>query len=262
MEEEADTFLQENPTLVPLYEIDIVKEAELYQLSEEAAIVELGRAREALERELAVSQRVRPTELEELNLGTAEEPRNVLIAKELDTEFKEQLTNVLQAYKDVFAWLYEDMKGLNPEFYHHKINLAKDAIPVQQRRYRLNPNYAAKVKEEIDKLLRVGFIRPVKQAIWLSPIVVVPKKNGKLKVCVDYRKLNAATITDAFPLPFMDGVLDTVAGHEMYSFLDRFSGYNYQIRMAEEDQEKTAFVTKWGIFVAVVMLQLPSSGSL
>jgi hypothetical protein len=73
-EEEADTFLQENPSLVPLYEIDVVKEAEPYQLTEEAALVELGRAREALERELAVSQRVRPTELEELNLGMAEEP--------------------------------------------------------------------------------------------------------------------------------------------------------------------------------------------
>jgi hypothetical protein len=64
-----------------------------------------------LERELAVSQRVRRTELEELNLGTAEEPRNVLIAKELDTEFKEQLTNVLQTYKDVFTWSYEEIKG-------------------------------------------------------------------------------------------------------------------------------------------------------
>jgi hypothetical protein len=245
IEEEADTFLQENPTLVPLYEIDIVKEAEPYQISEEAAIVELGRAREALERELAVSQRVRATELEELNLGTMEEPRNVLIAKELDTEFKEQLTHVLRTYKAVFAWSYEDMKGLNPEFYHHMINLAKDAIPVQQRRYRLNPNYAAKVKEEIDKLLWVGFIRPVKRAMWLSSIMVVPKKNGKLRVCMDYRKLNAATIIDAFPLPFMDGILDTVAGHEMYRFLDGFSGYN-QIRMAEEDQEKTAFVMEWG----------------
>jgi hypothetical protein len=80
----------------------------------------------------------------------------------------------------------------------------------------------------------VGFIRPVKRATWLSLIVVVPKKNGKLRVCVDYRKLNAATITNAFPLPFTDGVLDTVAGHEMYNFLDGFSGYN-QIRMAEED---------------------------
>jgi hypothetical protein len=72
-EEEADTFLQENPTLVPLYEIDVVKEAEPYQISAEVAIVELGRARDALDWELAVSQRVRATELEELNLGTAEE---------------------------------------------------------------------------------------------------------------------------------------------------------------------------------------------
>jgi hypothetical protein len=245
-EEEADTFLQENPTVVPLYEIDVVKEAKPYQISDEATIVELGRVKEALERELAVSQRVRPTELEELNIGTAEDPRYMLIAKELDTEFKEQLTHVLWTYKDVFAWSYEDMKGLNLEFYHHKINLAKDAIPVQQWRYCLNPNYAATVKEEIDKLLRVGFIRPVKWATWLSPIVVVLKKNGKLRVCVDYRKENVATITDAFPLPFTDGVLDKVAGHKMYSFLDGFSGCN-QIWMAEEDQEKTAFITEWGV---------------
>ena len=68
-----------------------------------------------------------------------------------------------------------------------------------------NPNYAANVKEEID---RVGFTRPVKRATWLSPIIVVPKKNGQIRVCVDYRKLNAATVTDAFPLPFTDSVLD------------------------------------------------------
>jgi hypothetical protein len=83
--------------------------------------------------------------------------------------------------------------------------------------------------------------------------VVVPKKNRKLRVCVDYRKLNTTTITNAFPFLFTDGVLDLVAGHEMYSFLDGFSGYN-QIRMAEKNQEKTAFVTKWGLFVAVVMM--------
>ena len=65
----------------------------------------------------------------------------------------------------------------------------------------MNPNYVLKVKEEIDKLLRVGFIWPVKQATWLSLIVVVPKKNGKFEVCVDYRKLNAATIMNAFPHP-------------------------------------------------------------
>ena len=117
----------------------------------------------------------------------------------------------------------------------------------------MNPNYAINVKEEIDKLLKVGFIRPVKKATWLSPIVVVPKKNGKIRVCVDYRKLNAATVIDAFPLPFTDGILDAVAGHEIYSFLDGFSGYN-QVCMHPNDQEKTTFVTEWGVFVAIVMI--------
>jgi hypothetical protein len=149
-----------------LYEIDVVKEAEPYQHSTDAdaAVIELGRAREALERELVVSRRVQATELEELNLGTREELHNVLVAKELDVDFKEQLTKVLREYKDVFAWSYDNMKGLNPTFYHHKIKLAKDAILVQQCQYRLNPNYAPKVKEEIDKLLRVDFRWPVKRA--------------------------------------------------------------------------------------------------
>ena len=67
----------------------------------------------------------------------------------------------------------------------------------------------------------------MKQAMWLSLIVVVLKKNGKIRVCVDYQKLNAATVTDAFPLPFTDDVLDAVAKHEVYSFLDGFNGYNH-----------------------------------
>ena len=83
--------------------------------------------------------------------------------------------------------------------------------------------------------------------------MVVPKKNRKIRVCVDYRKLNAATVTDAFPLPFIDGVLDAVAGHEIYSFLDGFSGYN-QVWMHPDDQKKTTFVTEWGVFVALVMM--------
>ena len=160
----------------------------------------------------------------------------------MNAENKTAMITLLNEFRDIFSWSYEDMRGLDPQLYQHQIHLSKDAKLVAQRRYRMNPNYAAKVKEEIDKLLRVGFIRPVKKATWLSPIVVVPKKNGKIRVCVDYRKLNAATVTDAFPLPFTDGVLDAVAGHEVYSFLDGFSGYN-QIRMHPDDQEKTAFVT-------------------
>ena len=117
----------------------------------------------------------------------------------------------------------------------------------------MNPNYAARVKEEIDKLLKIGFIRPVKRATRLSPIIVVPKKKGKIQVYVDYRKLNTVTITNAFPLPCTDSVLDSVAGHKMYSFLDGFSGYN-QVRMHPNGEEKTEFVIEWGVFVAVVMM--------
>ena len=98
----------------------------------------------------------------------------------------------------------------------------------------MNPNYATKVKGKIDKLLHVGFIRLKKRATWLSRIVVFPKKNGQIWVCMDYRKLNVAMITDAFPLPFMDNILDTVADHDCYSFLNSLSGYN-QIRMHPND---------------------------
>ena len=149
--------------------------------------MEVGRAREALEKELVVSQRVKTTEMEEVNICEEGQTRSILSAKNLLGEFKIELEQTLREYQDVFSWSYEDMKGLEPQFHQHKINLSPHTIPVKQRWYRLNPNYAAKVKEEIDKLLRVGFIRPVKRKTWLSPIVVVPKKNGKLRVCVDYR---------------------------------------------------------------------------
>ena len=88
---------------------------------------------------------------------------------------------------------------------------------------------------EIEKLRRVGFIRPMKKETWLNPIVVGPKKNGNIWVCVDYRKLNAATIRDAFSSLFTNGILDVVVDHEIYSFVDVFSGYNH-VRMNLEDE--------------------------
>ena len=251
-DEEIDRYMEEHPKIVPLFEVDITAAVGPYITTPEpdepdqAAIRELRQAQESLEREMTISQRVKASQLEEVDLGTMDKPRPVKVAKELPDEEKKAMVALLTDFRDVFAWSYEDMRGLDPQLYQHQIHLSTDAKPVAQRRYRMNPNYAAKVKEEIDKLLRVGFIRPVKQATWLSPIVVVPKKNGRIQVCVDYRKLNTATVTDAFPLPFTDGILDAVAGHEVYSFLDGFSGYN-QIRMRPVDQEKTAFVTEWGV---------------
>ena len=163
----------------------------------------------------------------------------------IDYVYTKAMIELLTSFRDVFAWSYKDMRGLDPQLYQHQIHLSADAKPVAQRSYRMNPKYAAKVKEEIDKLLRVGFIRPVKQATWLSPIVVVPKKNGKIWVCVDYLKLNAVTVTDAFPLPFTDGVLDAVARHEVYNFFDNVRSYN-QMCMHPADQEKTTLSPNGG----------------
>lgn len=80
----------------------------------------------------------------------------------------------------------------------------------------------------------------------------VPKKDGKVRMCVDYRDLNRASPKDDFPLPHIEMLVDNTAGHELFSFMDRFSGYN-QIKMAEEDREKTTFITEWGTFCYKVM---------
>jgi hypothetical protein len=90
----------------------------------------------------------------------------------------------------------------------------------------LNPNYATIVKHDIDKLLATCFIKPIEEATGLSSIVIVLKKNGKFKICVDFRKLNAATKKDPYLLPFTDEVINIVVGHEVYTFLDGFCGYH------------------------------------
>jgi len=108
------------------------------------------------------------------------------------------------------------------------------------------------VKAELQKLLDVNFIYPISNSKWVSPLVVVPKKNGKWRICVDYRELNKATQKDHFPLPFIDQVLDTLAGKKFFSFLDGFSEYN-QIQIAPEDQDKTTFTCPWGTFAYRVL---------
>eukprot|EP00253_Pinus_taeda_P020894 PITA_20894 len=116
----------------------------------------------------------------------------------------------------------------------------------------MNPNLREIVKEELQKLLNAGFIYPISDSEWVSPLVIVPKKNGKWRVCVDYRAINKATQKDHFPLPFIDQVLDSLAGRKFFSFLDGFSGYN-QIRIALEDQDKTTFTSPWGTFAYKVL---------
>ena len=102
------------------------------------------------------------------------------------------------------------------------------------------------VKEELDKMTKQDVIEPSSSA-WASPIVLVKKKDGSIRFCVDYRKLNSITTKDAYPLPRIEDNLDALKGAKFFSTLDLISGY-WQVEMAPEDKEKMAFCTTYGLF--------------
>jgi hypothetical protein len=130
-------------------------------------------------------------------------------------------------------------KRIPTKLTQHRIKLDTIISLAHLAKYRLNPNYVTTVKKYIDKLLAIGFIESVEEVTWLSP--KIHKKNGKGKICVDFKKLNVATKKDPYPLPFTDEVLNIVVRYEAYSFLDGYSRYR-QISIAQEDKYKIAYV--------------------
>lgn len=186
---------------------------------------------------------VKPT-----NLGMEAEPRNILVGDDWNPVLKATAFKIFMEYKDVFAWMYKDLKGVPLELCIHQISLVPGAVHVQKRPYRMNKNYAARVNDEIERMLEVGIIFKVQTSEWVSPIVIsLKKKANQIRIYVDFRCLNAVTIKDPFPIPFTDSILEEVAGHEIYSFMDGFSGYN-QISIAEEDKLKTTFIVEDGVY--------------
>ncbi|GJV43178.1 reverse transcriptase domain-containing protein [Tanacetum coccineum] len=184
----------------------------------------------------------------------------VIISKDLSQDEKTSLVNVLKNRKQAIAWKLSDIRGIDPEFCSHKILLEDDYEPSVQHQRRVNPKIHDVIKKEVEKLLDAGLIYLISDSPWVSPVHCVPKKGGMTvvkneenelvptrlvtgwRVCIDYRKLNEATCKDHFPLPFMDQMLERLAGNEFYCFLDGFSGY-FQIPIDPKDQEKTTFTS-------------------
>ncbi|GJU82890.1 reverse transcriptase domain-containing protein [Tanacetum coccineum] len=195
--------------------------------------------------------------------GTSKLP--VIIAKDLKKEEKDQLIRVLKSHKRAIAWKLSNIRGIDPNFYTHKILMEDDFKPAVQHRRRVNPKIHEVIKAEVMKLLDAGLIYPISDSPWVSPVHVVPKKGGITvvtndnneliptrlvtgwRVCIDYRKLNDATRKDHFPLPFMDQMIERLAGNEFYYFFDGFSGY-FQIPIDPQDQDKTTFTCPYGTF--------------
>nr|GEW36058.1 reverse transcriptase domain-containing protein [Tanacetum cinerariifolium] len=189
----------------------------------------------------------------------------VIILKDLSINEKSALIKVLKSRKKEIAWKLTNIRGIDPEFCSHKILLEDDFLPKVQSQRRVNPKIHDVIKKEVEKLLDAGLIYPISDNPWVSHVHCVPKKGGmpvikndenelvptrlvtRWRVFIDYRKLNEATRKDHFPLPFMDQMLERLAGNEYYCFLDGFSGY-FQIPIDPKDQEKTTFTCPYGRF--------------
>ena len=205
-----------------------------------------------------------PTHLKYAFLGE-EDTFLVIISSSLELNQENKLLEILRTHIAALGWTIADIKGISPLICTHRIHLEEDVKPSRKPQRRLNPIMKEVVKKEVLKLLDVGVIYPIADSKWVSPTQVVPKKSGVTvaanenneliptrvtlcwRVCIDYRKLNAGTRKDHFPLPFVDQMLERVAGHEFYCFLDGYSGYN-QIEIALEDQEKTTFTCPFDTF--------------
>uniref|UniRef100_A0A2N9EZ93 Reverse transcriptase domain-containing protein n=1 Tax=Fagus sylvatica TaxID=28930 RepID=A0A2N9EZ93_FAGSY len=174
------------------------------------------------------------------------------IGRELSPIDRTELIGFLVNNVDVFAWDPYEVPGVDPNYIEHRLNTDPHSKPVQQKARRSAPVHAEAVQKEVEKLLQAGAIREIQYPTWLSNTVVVKKKNGKWRVCVDFTNLNQACPKDPFPLPKIDQLVDATAGHDRMSFLDAFQGY-HQIALSTEDREKTAFITPLGIYCYKVM---------
>ncbi|XP_050217340.1 uncharacterized protein LOC126668171 [Mercurialis annua] len=221
--------IMEENNLAEVLDAEVVYEEEEVTEDHEIGLEELEQAPPWIDDE-AIHVR---EELEEVNLGTSEEP---------------------QEYKDCFAWQYSDMPGLSRTLVEHRLPIKPEFQPYRQPPRRVSKEVELKVKEEIEKLCKAGFIRPAKYSNWLANVVPVVKKNGKLRICIDFRDLNEATPKDIYAMPIADTLIDATANHSLLSFMDCFAGYN-QIMVAKEDISKTAFrcLGSIGTFEWVVM---------
>ena len=153
---------------------------------------------------------------------------------------------------DVFAWSHKDMSGIALEHAVHSLKIDPAFPPAhqKQRRFALKRNKA--INDEVDILLEIGTIEECLYLVWLCNLVVVPKKNGKMRICMDFTHLNKACHNDIYPLLRIDQMVDATTSYNQMSFLDAYSGYN-QIPMNPDDRIHTAFITQKSLFCYRVM---------
>ncbi|KAG1372126.1 hypothetical protein G6F61_011330 [Rhizopus arrhizus] len=163
---------------------------------------------------------------------------------EIEEQIKLRLKKLLKKYEDIFDW-NNDTIG-HTALLEHKIIIKEDTIPISHRPYRISPLEADHLQKELEKYCKLGVISP-SNSPWAAPVILVKKKNGEYRMVIDYRKLNAVTKKDAYPLPRIDDLLDTLGKAKVFSALDMRAGF-HQVPVEENSKELTAFTTKFGIY--------------
>ncbi|XP_073033913.1 uncharacterized protein [Primulina eburnea] len=187
--------------------------------------------------------------------------KTLRIAPDLDPEVREKLITCLQANLNRFSWSAQQLTGTSPDVAEHRLNILPNSRPVKQKKRHFGPEKDIVIKKEVGELLSAGHIREVQFPTWLSNVVLVPKSSGKWRMCVDFRDLNKACPKDCYPLPRIDQLVDSTAGHQYLCMLDAYQGY-HQIPLAVEDQDKVSFFTSEGTFCYVVMpFRLKNAGA-
>ncbi|GKA65447.1 putative reverse transcriptase domain-containing protein [Tanacetum coccineum] len=157
--------------------------------------------------------------------------------------------SVVRDFEDVFP---DDLSGLPPQRQvEFRIDLVPGATPIAKSPYRLAPSEMQELSGQLQELQDKGFIRP-SHSPWGAPVLFVKKKDGSLRMCIDYRELNKLTVKNRYPLPRIDDLFDQLQGSRFFSKIDLRSGY-HQLRVHEDDIPKTAFRTRYGHFEFTVM---------
>nr|GEW48701.1 DNA-directed DNA polymerase [Tanacetum cinerariifolium] len=264
-----EAFLNDDPSLPPLTQRNYLPE-----VRKELKIYEAKSDKSSIDEPPEVELKDLPLHLEYAFLE-GDDKLPVIIAKDLSMEEKTTFTKVLKSHKRAIAWKLFDIKGIDLEFCTHKILMKEDFKPAVQHQRRVNLKIHAVIKQEVLKLLDGRLIYLISDSPWVSPVYCVPKKGGFTvvenedneliltrlftgrRVCIDYRKLNKATRKDHFPLPFMDQMLERLAGNQYYWVLDGFSWLFPSSHRSERSgenhihlpirKEKSHFMVKEGI---------------
>ncbi|GJW19423.1 reverse transcriptase domain-containing protein [Tanacetum coccineum] len=171
----------------------------------------------------------------------------VMIGSTLTEEGHNKLCGLLQRNLDIFAWKPADMTGFPRHIAEHRLNIREGCSPVRQKKRGQAADRNQAIQEEVGKLVEAGIMKEVHYHDWLSNPVMVKNHDDRWRMCVNFKDLNKACPKDGYPLPKIDWKVESLCGFPFKCFLDAYKGY-HQIKMAKEDEEKTAFITSQGIF--------------